>query len=140
MNTELHLRIAGGLMLLLVLVNLYVPRRFNWRGEMAALSLLNRQIFLVHAGFICIVLAMFAALSIGLAAELLKPTPLARAVLGGIALFWLLRLLTQWFVYDWRIWRGDRFNTVGHFVFTALWTYFTGVYAYAFWLNLSATA
>ena len=126
---ELHLRLAGVAMLLLVAVNVYVPRRFRWREELASLSLLNRQIFQVHAAFICVILALFAALTIGMTHALLEPTPLARAILAGLAIFWFLRLLAQWFVYDRRLWRGRRFETAVHFVFTGLWAYFTVTFA-----------
>lgn len=122
----IHLRIVGVAMLLLVVINVFdVPRRFRWKEELASLSLLNRQIFQVHATFICVILLMFAGLTLLMPRELLQPTPLARAVVGGMGVFWLLRLLAQWFVYDWRIWRGNRLYTVMHFAFTGLWFYFT---------------
>src|SRR5262245_2279223 len=63
-NVELHLRIVGVLLLGLVILNLYVPRRFNWKAELATLTLLNRQIFQVHAAFICVILTMFAGLTL----------------------------------------------------------------------------
>jgi hypothetical protein len=115
MTVELHLRIVGVLLLALTAMNLcIVPRRFGWKQEMARLSLLNRQIFQVHAGFICVVLVMMA-------------------VLLGLGGFWFVRLLTQWLVYSPQVWRGHRFNTVMHGAFTGLWTYFTGVFAWALW-------
>jgi len=135
-NVELHLRVVGVLLLALVALNLYVPRRFNWRGELATISLLNRQIFQVHAAFICVILVMFAALALLYPRELLEPTPLARAILAGLAAFWLLRLLTQWFVYDPRLWRGRRFETIVHLVFTGVWTYFAATFAAALCVNL----
>ena len=138
LNPELHLRVVGVLLLALVAVNFYVPRRFNWRGELASLSLLNRQIFQVHAAFICVILAMFAALVLLYARHLLEPTPLARAVLAGLAGFWFLRLLTQWFVYDRRLWRGKRFETTVHIVFTGVWAYFAATFAYALAHNLGS--
>lgn len=136
---ELHLRIVGVLMLLLIVMNVVdVPRRFRWKEQMASLSLLNRQVFQVHAAFICIVLGLFAALVLLLPRELMQPTALARAVLGGIGLFWFLRLLTQWFIYDWSTWRGNRFYTVMHFAFTGLWIYFVATFAYALCRNLGS--
>ena len=135
-NPELHLRIVGVLLLALIVLNLYVPRRFNWRGELASLSLLNRQIFQVHAAFICVILAMFATLALFFTDELLEPTRLARAVLALLAIFWSLRLLTQWFVYDRRLWRGKTFETIVHFIFTGVWTYFAATFAYALLHNL----
>jgi hypothetical protein len=136
LNPQLHLRIVGVLLLALVALNLYVPRRFNWRSELASLSLLNRQIFQVHAAFICVILAMFATLALFFTNELLEPTKLARALLALLAVFWLLRLLTQWFVYDRRLWRGKRFETIVHIVFTGVWTYFAVTFAYALLHNL----
>ena len=124
----LNLRIVGVLMALLTLVNLFVPRRFHWREEMARLSLLNRQVFQVHAIFLIVTLALFSALLLTTAPSLLEPTPLARAVLAGLTIFWALRMLVQWFYYSPEIWRGHRFNTTMHVAFSGLWIYVTGVF------------
>jgi len=140
MNAELHLRIVGLLLLLLCVMNLYVPRRFRWKEEMASLSLLNRQIFLVHSAFIILILLMFATLVLGFTRQLLEPTPLARVILAGLASFWFARLLVQWFYYDFSIWRGNRFNTIMHFVFTGVWIYFVGTFAAALLLNLGVAS
>jgi hypothetical protein len=125
-------RVAGIFMLLLVPLNVFdVPRRFHWKQELANVSLLNRQIFQVHAAFICLVLALFGLLATLMTHPLLQPTPLARAVVGGLAVFWLLRLLAQLFVYDPRIWRGNRFYTVMHYVFLSLWIFLSGTFGVA---------
>jgi hypothetical protein len=131
MEPELHLRIAGAMQLLLALAHVDFPRRFGWREEFARISLLGRQVFYVHMLFLCIVLAMFGALSLFATDALLEPTRLSRLVLLGIAAFWALRLYCQWFVYDPSLWRGQRVRTVIHFVFTGLWAYLTAVYALA---------
>ena len=91
-HLELHLRVMGVIMLLLVAMNLHIPRRFRWKQEMAGLSLVNRQIFQVHAAFICIILALFATMLLGLTNELLQPTRLARGILVGMATFWFCRM------------------------------------------------
>ncbi|MEA2735412.1 MAG: hypothetical protein QOE14_1863 [Humisphaera sp.] len=138
LNPELHLRIVGVLLLALIALNFYVPRRFNWKTELASLSLVNRQIFQVHAGFICVILTMFAVLVLFFTRDLLEPTRLARAVLAALAIFWFVRLLTQWFVYDRSLWRGRRFETIVHLVFTGVWTYFSATFAYALFHNLGS--
>lgn len=129
MSLELHLRIAGALQIALALLHLDFPKRFRWKEELARLSLLNRQIFLVHTVFICVVLTMIGALSLLAPRTLLEPTSLSRLVLGGFAVFWGLRLVFQWLVYDSRLWRGDSFNTAVHAVLTAIWAYLSAVYA-----------
>jgi len=135
MNVELHLRIAGALQIILALLHLVFPRRFQWREELARLSLLNRQIFYVHTAFICLVMVLLGALSLCAPAALLEPTRLSRLVLDGIIIFWAVRLICQWFVYDSSLWRGQTFHTVMHGVFTAIWIYLTGVYAMARYLQ-----
>lgn len=134
-HLELHLRVMGVIMLLLVAMNLHIPRRFRWKQEMAGLSLVNRQIFQVHAAFICIILALFATMLLGLTNELLQPTRLARGILVGMATFWFCRMICQWFVYDRRIWRGDRVLTAMHVIFSCVWIYFVATLSLALWHN-----
>lgn len=127
----LHLRLAGAVQIALAALHLFFPRRFRWREELARLSLLNRQIFIVHTLFICLVLVLVGSLSLLAPHTLLEPSRLSKLVLGGLALFWGFRLAVQWLVYDPRLWRGDRFNTFVHFALTAVWTYLTAVYSAA---------
>lgn len=131
MNLEFHLRAAGAVQVALAAIHLLFPKRFAWKEELPRLSLLNRQIFLVHTFFICVVLVLFGSWSFFLAPDLLRPSPLSRPVVGGIAVFWLLRLFCQWFVYDPSLWRGDRRNTRIHWAATAVWIYLAAVYATA---------
>ena len=60
-------------------------------------------------------------------------TLLGALVLAGLTVFWGIRLLMQWFVYDSKLWRGQRFETWMHVIFSGVWLYFTAVYAVAFW-------
>ena len=131
-----HLRVVGVVMAFLVVVNLVVPRRFHWREEMSRLSLLNRQIFQAHNVFLILTLALFSVLLLTSGAALLEPTRLSRAVLGGLMVFWGLRMLMQWYFYSPLIWRGHRFNTVMHYVFSVVWVYVTTVFALALWVTL----
>jgi hypothetical protein len=133
MNLRIHLQIVGVLQIALALAHIGFPRRFGWRAETARLSLLTRQIFYVHAFFICFILVLFGMLNLLCVDELLKPGLLARAVLSGITLFWATRWVIQFFVYDSQLWKGHRFNTVMHIVFATLWTYFASVYGLALW-------
>jgi hypothetical protein len=127
----LHLRITGVLMAALVAVNLVVPYRFNWRGELATLSLVNRQIFQAHAGFLILTLGLLAALLLTSAPALLEPTRSSRALLVGLTIFWGLRMLMQWCFYSPKLWRGHTFNTVIHFAFSIMWIYVTAVFGMA---------
>lgn len=132
----LHLRIVGVLMALLVVVNLVVPYRFHWRDEMARLSLLNRQIFQAHSIFIVLTLALFSALLLTSSDALLEHTRLSRAILIGLTIFWTLRMLMQWCFYSPDVWRGNRFHTAMHHVFSLIWIYVATTFAAALVSNL----
>jgi hypothetical protein len=134
---KLLLQIAGGIQILLAITHAFFPKRFQWKEELSRLSLLNRQIFMVHTSFICFMLMMMGALSLFASQSLLQPTNLSRLVLGGFASFWFLRLLFQWFVYDWRLWKGHAFNTFIHFLFTVMWGYLASAYAIVFVSQMS---
>ena len=129
----IHLRIVGAIMAMLVVVNVFVPRRFNWSEELSRVSLLNRQIFQAHTTFLVLLLALFAALFGFYADALLEATRLSRAILIGLTIFWGLRMLMQWFFYSPAIWRGHRFNTLMHGIFSATWVYVTTICGLALW-------
>ncbi|HEV8113489.1 MAG TPA: hypothetical protein VGR31_12005 [Planctomycetota bacterium] len=133
MSIETHLRAAGALLLLLASLHPFLPKELGWRDDLAKLSLVNRQIFLVHVAFIVLLLVLLGLLVFCFAGELAAPSRLARAILGGLALFWGLRLVTQVFVYDRKLWRGQRRNTTVHVVAILLWVYLTSVFAWGFW-------
>ena len=126
-----HLRIVGASLIALSLAHLFFARHLEWRKDAARLTPVNRQIFLVHAFFLCMILTMMGALCLLAPQSLLVPTPLGRMILIGLVIFWGTRLAFQWFVYDSSLWRGNRLNTVAHVAFTLLWSYYTCVFAAA---------
>lgn len=131
MNIALHIKIAGALQLLLAFSHIFFPRRFGWKEDCAKLTLLNRQIFFVHAFFITLVLVLFGVLSVFYGHLLLRGDGLGKVVLGGLFIFWLARLFIQLFVYDSQLWRGHRFNTAMHIFFSLMWFYYVTIYAAA---------
>lgn len=133
MNLNLHLKAVGILLLLLAVAHLGFPKRFAWKDDLAKLSLLNRQIFEVHCFFIVLTLTLFGLLSLVYTGLLLQPDPLAKVILIGLVIFWAARLFIQIFVYDSRLWKGNRFNTVMHVLFSLMWTYYTTIYAATLW-------
>jgi len=131
MTLVMHLRVVGVLLMGLGLSHVFFSRVFGWERELARVSLLTRRIFLVHTFFIGLGVTMAGAASFLYARALLEPGALSRAILAGMAAFWLCRLLAQWFAYDAAIWRGNRFRTWMHVVFSALWIYVTATYGSA---------
>lgn len=120
-------------MCLLALAHVHFVKRFRWREELQGVSLLTRQVFNVHCFFISLVLLLCGALSIFCTGALLEHGPLAKAMLTGLVIFWTARLFIQFFVYDSKLWRGNRLNTLMHVLFSVMWSYYTFVYAAALW-------
>src|SRR5436309_375764 len=98
MSLRFQLKIVGASLLILAVAHAFFPRRFDWNEELRSVSLLNRQIFLVHCFFIGLILFMFGLLALFYTDTVLDRTALARPVLGGIVLFWCVRLVVQLFV------------------------------------------
>lgn len=115
-------------MLLLSALHLIFPKRFRWKEDLARLQDINRQIFLVHCFFICLILVLMGALCLFFPHTLLEGGDLRKVISGGLAIFWFLRLITQHFVYDSKLWRGKPLETTVHILFTILWSYFTAVF------------
>jgi len=131
MNVQLH--IVGALLVVLGLSHFFFNRHFGWERELASapISLFTRQVFVVHTFFVGLGVMMAGAVSFFFASALLEPSALSRAILAGMAAFWMCRMLAQWFAYGAAIWRGNRFRTLMHVLFSALWIYVTATYGSA---------
>jgi hypothetical protein len=127
---ELLLKISGVLSIGLALLHAFFPRHFKWREELAGITLLTRQIHYIHTFFIALTVLLLGLLSLTCSAELLH-TSLGRKVSLGIFIFWLCRLVLQFFGYSSSHWKGKSFETVVHFLFSALWLFFTVIYGLA---------
>jgi hypothetical protein len=114
------LEINGGLLLVLALAHAFFPRRFRWREELRGVSLLTRQILHVHTFFIALTVGLMGLLCL-LSAEALLHTPLGGRLCAGLCVFWLCRLLIQFFGYSPELWRGKPFETAVHVVFSLIW-------------------
>jgi len=134
MNIDLHLKLAGVLLIVLGLAHSLFGRYFKWKNELERLSLLTRQIFEVHCFFISLGVTLVGACTLFYSSALVGSGTLSRIVLAGFVLFWLARLAFQVFVYDPAIWRGHRFYTFMHVIFSVFWTYLVIVYAAA-WMH-----
>jgi hypothetical protein len=124
---ELNLRIIGAMLILLAIVHAAFPRRFKWKDELSSLSLINRQMMVVHTFFIALTLLLMGALCIYGSNEIIN-TPFGRIIALGMFIFWGVRLVFQFFVYSSDLWRGKKFETLIHILFSLLWLYFTVIF------------
>lgn len=124
---ELHLKIVGVLLILLSLVHVVFPLYFQWAKEMAALTLINRQMMYVHTLFIAVTVFLMGLLCLTATHDLIT-TPLGKQISIGLCFFWTLRLFIQFFGYSSTLWRRKKFETAIHVLFSLLWIYFCGVF------------
>jgi hypothetical protein len=124
---ELHLKIIGSLLVILAVIHAGFPRYFKWNSELGTLSLVNRQMMMVHTLFIAIVILLNGLLCLSSSADLVN-TGFGRKLSFGIGLFWTTRLIIQFFGYSPVLWRGKRFETMMHIIFTILWIYLSTVF------------
>ena len=124
---EIHFKTIGILLMALALVHIIFPKYFNWEEELKSLSLINKQMMTVHTFFIAITVFMMGLLCLSSTNELIE-TKLGKTICLGFGIFWLLRLLIQFFVYSTQLWKGKKFETIVHIVFSFLWFYLSFVF------------
>ncbi|MCA9070175.1 MAG: hypothetical protein KDA84_14680, partial [Planctomycetaceae bacterium] len=75
-------------------------RVLRWGEETQKLNPLTRQVFWTYAGYICVSNLCFGLLTALLPESLVNKTPLAAAVTGFIAVWWLARVVIQFTYFD----------------------------------------
>ena len=130
---ELHLKISGIIMIALGLVHVIFPKYFDWATDLKPLSLINGPLMYVHTFFIAFLLLLIGILCLTSATEIAE-TSLGKRVALGIAIFWFVRLIFQFFVYSSKLWKGKTFETIVHIIFALVWTYFSVIFFAVFWL------
>jgi hypothetical protein len=129
---------AGILQIVLVAGSLLIPKLLNWKGELAVVSPLIRQIFWTYAGYILVTNFSFGLISVLSPASLVDGSFLASAVTLFIGLYWLTRILIQFFYFDRKTAPKGWIYTTGEVGLVVMFVFFTIVYLYAFWLNALA--
>jgi len=129
---ELHLKIIGFILVILALVHVIFPRYFNWAKELNSLSLINREMMYVHTFFIGLGVLLMGILCLTSSTDLVA-TDFGKRICLGFGIFWLTRLLIQFFGYSSELWKGKTFETVVHLIFSSLWTYITAVFLIIYW-------
>jgi len=126
-SIEIAIKIAGVILISLSLIHFIFPSYFNWKEELAKISLVNRQMMQVHTFFIALVVFLMGLLCLTSTSELIG-TNLGKQISLGLAIFWFLRLLIQLFGYSSKLWKGKLFETAVHIFFTLLWMFLSTVF------------
>jgi hypothetical protein len=124
---EIHFKIIGILFIVLAIIHIPFPQYFKWKNELSGLSLINRQMMQTHTFFIALTVLLMGLLCLTCYTEIIY-THFGRKIALGLGIFWFCRLLFQLFIYAPALWKGKRFETIIHIVFTAFWIYNTTVF------------
>jgi hypothetical protein len=127
LKMQLHLKIIGVLFIALALIHIVFPKYFNWEKELGLLSLINRQMMVVHTLFISVTVFLMGLLCLTSTNELID-TNLGKKISFGLGIFWTTRLITQFFGYSAKLWKGKTFETSIHIVFVFLWAYISLIF------------
>jgi hypothetical protein len=128
----IHLLAIGGLLHFGILVaSALTPRALDWRGALASLPIMLRQLFWVYGAFIVLVIASFGILTLCFMQELAAGEALARGFCAFVAVFWLARLGVQFFVFDARPYLTNWFYRLGYHALTVVFASLSGLYACA---------
>lgn len=130
---EIHFKIIGVLLMLLAFIHIFFPKYFNWKNELKPLQLINRQMMTVHTFFVAFCVFLMGLLCF-ISSTDLTTTKLGRTITLGLGIFWTVRLFFQLFVYSSNLWKGKKFETTMHILFSILWIYLSGVFL---WTALS---
>jgi hypothetical protein len=113
---------AGIGQLVLVVASLAIPSTLNWREDTVKLRPLTRQVFWTYAVYIWCTNLAFGLVSLR-PDWLLDRSPLATGVTGFIAVYWVGRVLIQFFYFD-------RSDIPGGLMFRFLETALVGLFVY----------
>ena len=105
-----------------------IPRVLGWREELALLRPLTRQIFWTYAGYILCFNLAFGLVSAFMPDLLIDRSPLATAVSAFIAVYWIARVLIQFFYYDRSAAPAGLVFVLGEWLLVALFAYLSLVY------------
>lgn len=119
---------AGVIQCVIAIANIAIPGKLQYAENLAKVSVIVRQVFIVHAVYIVGMLLAFAVLCFGFASELTTGHGLGRAMSALLAVFWGVRLPVQLFYYDTQPKRQHR---VAHALFSLMFGYLAAVFALA---------
>lgn len=132
---ERHIELIGLILVVLAFVHAAFPKYFDWAGDLGSISLINRQLMYVHTFFIALGVLLMGLLCLVAAREIVG-TILGHKIALGMAVFWTFRLGIQFFGYSSDLWRGKRFETGIHILFSGLWVYISVVFFVVYWSEI----
>lgn len=114
-----------------------IPKVLRWKHDLAKLKPLLRQMFWTYAVYIFIINFCFGIFSVFGSAELLNGSFLASSLSLFICIYWLGRIIVQFFYFDRSEAPKGVIYAVAEVALISLFALFTVSYGAAFFLNIS---
>ena len=76
------------------------PKLLDWKSNLRELPLMLRQLFWMYGIFIVVLIIIFGILAFMHAPSIAADDPIAHSICALTAIFWGLRLVIQWLVFD----------------------------------------
>ncbi|MCE7041883.1 hypothetical protein [Dyadobacter sp. CY312] len=127
--------LAGLAQLVLAAGSLAIPKVLGWKLELAKVQPLIRQMFWTYAAYILVINICFGMLTIFGINELTDSSFLAKVVTGFIAVYWISRVLVQFFYFDRSGFPSGVLNRLAEVVLTVLFIVLSVIYSLTFYLN-----
>jgi hypothetical protein len=135
MNIQILLRFAGLAQIALVIGSFAIPRILNWRGELAKVQTLIKQMFWTYAAYILVINLCFGLVTVFCYQELSGGSRLATLLDAFIAVYWISRVLIQFFYFDRAAFPNGLWHKLGEMVLVSLFVFLSIVYTWAAYIN-----
>ncbi|HZY40007.1 MAG TPA: hypothetical protein VFE53_25315 [Mucilaginibacter sp.] len=132
------IRLAGLGQVMLALGSLAVPGVLSWRAELIKVQPLIKQMFWVYAAYIFVINLCFALLSIFDSHDLQNGSTIAILITGFISLYWVSRVLIQFFYFDRKNFPAGGWHRAAEVLLVAAFVFFSLVYGWVCCINLQA--
>ena len=133
--TKISIIVAGFLQIALCFGSLLIPKLLNWSGELSNVSKIISQIFWTYSGYIWATNLFFGLISIYGADNFLEQTFFSKAISIFIFIYWLTRVLIQFFYFDTKSAPQGLIYKLGEIALVALFVFFTLTYGWVTYLN-----
>ena len=126
---KIALTLAGIAHFGILVASANAPKALNWKETLKPLPKLMRQMFWVYGWFIVLMIISFGTITLVHTETLATAgTPIARWVSGMIAIFWGVRLIVQFFIFDATPFLTNWFYKLGYHGLTVVFIFLTAVY------------
>lgn len=134
-STQQLILIAGLAQLTLATGSLLIPKILNWHSELAKVQPLIKQMLWTYAAYIFVINLCFGLLSVFDSGELISGSHIATFVSAFIAVYWISRVLIQFFYFDRASFPKGNWSRLAEVVLVALFVFLSLIYSQAFYIN-----